>query len=277
MRPRSVRRAFLSMLLALAPAALHAQGPAGYRAADPEAPPVTEKNLVASERFWPYHVELTKPWPRPAGQALEPGDRGVLIRVEDSGSARIDFGRDGLSEVPVAATDLVERANRVRKGELRKMAPNFVLALGPRLVDSSGPALRPYSFDAAHASRGFLAVFADPDAEGFDSLAKALTPLGNRKGVLTLLLPLGEHPDAEVREKLRSLGWTVPFVFDFLAEGYARSLLSEKTPPPAVMLQTSEGRVLFQSGWNANVVPKLTAALDGAFGSASDTAAVAAE
>ena len=70
---------------------------------------------------------------------------GVLIRVEASGLARIDFGRDGLYEVPVGATDLVERANRIRTGELRKMAPNFVLAIGPRLVDSAGAHAAPLS------------------------------------------------------------------------------------------------------------------------------------
>ena len=68
-----------------------------------------------------------------------------------------------------------------------------------------------------------------------------------------------------------------PFVYDHLADSYIRSLLTERTPLPAVMLQTNEGRVLFQSRWNADVVPKLSAALDDAFGSASDTAAVAVE
>jgi hypothetical protein len=58
------------------------------------------------------------------------GSVGVLIRVEDGGIARIDFGRDGLREVPIAMTDLVDRANRVRSGELVKLAPNFVLAIG---------------------------------------------------------------------------------------------------------------------------------------------------
>ena len=133
----------LALALLIAFAAL----PASLRAADGAYPAaVTEQNLLASERYWPYHVALTKPF-----QALRPGTTGVLIRVESSSVARIDFGRDGLFEVPVAATDLVARANRVQRGELAKRAPNFVFALGPRLrghgrrrrrgsTASSGPA-----------------------------------------------------------------------------------------------------------------------------------------
>src|SRR5262245_28318631 len=85
-----------------------------HQVADPAAPPVTAKNLLASERFWPYHVALPKAWKPPGSQqALPAGTRGVLIRVEREGLARVDFGRDGLVEVPVDATDLVAQAERV--------------------------------------------------------------------------------------------------------------------------------------------------------------------
>jgi hypothetical protein len=182
---------------------------------------------------------------------------GVLIRVEASGAARIDFGRDGLHEVPIAKTDLVERANRIRTGELAKLAPNFLLAIGPRLVDSAGDALRPLPYASVAEQRGFLCVFADPGAKKFAALAAALAPL-----------PQGEHPDARVREQLRSLGWTIPFVYDHLAEAYTRSLLDADVALPAVVLQTREGRVLFQSEWKAGVASTLEAALDAAFASA---------
>lgn len=240
--------------------------PAALRAADggAAAPAVTEQNLLASERYWPYHVGLTKPL-----HALKPGTTGVLIRVEASGAARIDFGRDGLFEVPVASTDLVERANRVRRGELAKRAPNFVFAVGPRLVDTAATPPRQYSFERAGEQRSFLTVFADPGAEGFAELAAALAPLAKRDGLLTILLPQGEHPDPEVYEKLRTLEWNVPFVYSHLTGPYTRSLLPAEAARPALMLQTPEGRVLFQSEWKAGVVPELSAALDAALGDRS--------
>jgi hypothetical protein len=240
-----------------------------YHAGDAGAAVVTGQNLLASERFWPYQVALNRPW-RPAGggATLPSGLLGVLIRVEASGSARIDFGRDGRYEVPVDATDLVERADRVRRGELQKSAPNFALAIGPRLVDSASATLRPFGFETVIQQRGFLAVFADPAAKDFAALAKSLAPLRERDGVLTILLPQGEHPDAEVREQLRALKWPVPFVYDHLAESYTRSLLAGESPLPELILQTNEGRVLLQRSWSPELVPEIEAALEAAFATA---------
>jgi hypothetical protein len=269
--------------LAMLPDALGAESSDGnvtgglpdHHAEDPAAATVTEQSLLASERFWPYQLAATATLP-PAGdrQPVQPGDVGVLIRVEASGVARVDFGRDGLHEVPIARTDLVERANRIRKGELEKLAPNFLLAIGPRLVDSASDALRPLPYAVVAEQRGFLCVFADPGSNTFAALAAALAPLQQRHGVATILLPQGEHPDARVREQLRSLEWTVPFGYDHLAEAYTRSLLQAGTPLPAVMLQSREGRVLFQSSWKAGVASELRAALDAAFASASTETAV---
>jgi hypothetical protein len=234
-----------------------------HNVADVNAEPVTERNLLPSERFWPYHVALTRPW-RPADRAepLVPGIAGVLIRVEDSGHARIDFGRDGLYEVPIETTDLLENANRIRRGELDKLASNFLLDIGPRLLDSASDSLRPFGLRPAAERSGFLCVFADPSAQGFTDLAAALAPLRDRQRVLTILFAQGGHPDALLREQLRSFGWPIPFVFDHMSESYAHSLLPEDTPLPALLLLTREGRVLFHGRWGPDVVTDLSAALD---------------
>jgi hypothetical protein len=232
-----------------------------YRAEDAKAAVVSERNLLASERFWPYQVALARPWAPPGGtEPLVPGVAGVLIRVEESGAARIDFGRDGLFEVPVGATDLIERANRVRLGEADKMAPNFVLDVAPRLAEPAGAAPRPFGLREALTRRAFLCVFADPSAPGFSELAAALAPLADRAGVLTILFAQGDHPDPRLAERLRSLGWPTPFVLDHLAEAYTRSLLPEAMPPPALLLVSPEGRLLFQRPWRPDVRPALEAA-----------------
>jgi hypothetical protein len=238
-----------------------------YLPADPGAPPVTRENLVASERFWPYHVELPQPWQPPgAERPLRAGTRGVLVRVESSGAARIDFGRNGVHQVPVESTDLIQRANGVRLGEEDKIAPNFVHAIGPRMLQSDSPQPVPVPFPRTFAPPGFLAVFADPGGEGFAELAAALGPLHERHGVWTVLFPQGGHRDPQVHQRLRSLEWEVPFVRDFLSLGYTRSRLREGTPIPAVVLETREGRLVFESSWEAGVATKLEAALDEAFG-----------
>jgi hypothetical protein len=84
---------------------------------------------------------------------------------------------------------------------------------------------------------------------------------------MTILFPQGQHDDLATRERLRKLGWPVPYLADFLSEPYTRTLLVEGTPFPYVMLQTAEGRVVYQGVWKRELEPQLGSALDGAFGS----------
>lgn len=234
-----------------------------YEAADATAPPVTEENVFASERFWPYRVALTESFQSETGRTLRKGLIGVLIRMEAGGSARIDFGRHGLIEVPIALTDLVDRANQVRTGTLPKSGPNFVWAVGNRMLEANGGEPEPAPVDAMLSKRAFLAVFADPRAESFPTLAAALLPLRHREGLETFLFPQGGgRPDVQVGERLKELGWTVPFARDHLSEPYTETLLDEATKPPAVLLQTPEGRILFASAWVPSTADRLTKAID---------------
>jgi hypothetical protein len=243
--------------------------PSASAIAVPIEPAVTEANLLENERHWPYRVTLTAPWPEQAAHedALPPGLTGVLIRIEESGLPRIDFGKWGKYEVPVERTDLVARANRIRIGEEEKAAPNFVHAIASRMLDSASEAPRPLPVEESAKQRAFLCVFADPSDTGFEALARALALLRERDGVMTILFPQGQHADGAVRERLRSLAWPVPYVFDFLSEPYTRTLLAEGTAYPYVMLHTSEGRVIWQGVWSAEAAVELASALDRNFGS----------
>jgi hypothetical protein len=228
--------------------------------------PVTSADLLAREELWPYHATLVRRWePATGGKPVEVGVMGVLIRVEAGGLARIDFGRDGVHTVPVGDTDLVERANLVRTGALEKDAPNFALALGQRLLDASVDPPGPISLVEASHKQGFLCVFADPRAEGFPELADALRRLAKRSGVPTVLLPQGGPPDALVRDRLVALEWPVLFVPREMAEGYTRSLISDSEQLPAILLVTSQGRVLFHAPWSPSVLPGLESALASGF------------
>ena len=224
-----------------------------YHAQDPTAPVVSERNLLASERFWPYQTALTKSW-----KSLPVGSVGVLIRVEPGGQARVDFGRDGLLDLPVGATDLVERSNAIRLGKVEKVAPNFLYALAPRLLDPA--TAKVYPFEDAARNQVFLCVFADPWRVEFGPLVSELEAL-HRPGMMLMLFPQGRRPDSEVRGQLLAMKWTAPFVFDHLSEPYTKTLLSPQTPLPAVQLQTAEGRVLFEGRWSSAVVREIDAAL----------------
>jgi hypothetical protein len=266
----------IALLLLAAPqaAVAQAQRPSGegvaeaplYDASDPRAEPVTADNLLANDRFWPYHVRLTGDW-RPADGRRPPpkGANGVLIRVASPATARVDFGRHGVHELPVAGTDLVEQADRVRRGELGKLAANLVLAFGTRLVDPGDEAPRPLGLGNAAKHAGFLCVFADPSAEAFAPLAASLAPLHQRHGVATILLTQGEQSDTAVAAALRQRGWRAAFVLAQMAPSYTRSLLDAGVARPAVQLLTPDGRLLFERTWMPEIVPELVAAIDASF------------
>lgn len=274
--------AALAAGLASASAASPSAGPLGgllasYDAADPHAPPVEAGSLLESDRFWPYRTGLTRTWsPEPAVPGLPAGAIGVLVRVEPGGLARIDFGRDGIHRVPVEATDLVARAERVRRGEHPKVAPNLVHAVGPRLGDAAAEEPAPFRFERAGAVRRVLSVYADPSAPGFEVLARELAPLRDRAGLLTVLFPQGSHPDLAVRARLRELGWPVPFVLDHMAEAYTRSQLDAEATLPAVQLQTPDGRLLFSAAWRPGIAGSLAGALEAPPGDTGARAAGAA-
>ncbi len=255
------------LLLVALPVAGSAQTPPVYEAADPAAPVVTERNLAASERFWPYRVSLLRPWRSDAeAKALEAGRVGVLLRVDGAGRATIDFGRDGRHSLPVAATDLVSRANRIRTGESDKHAPNLVLAIGPRLQDPSREDVPRVELSSLLDERAFLCVFGDASAESLRRLAASLAPLGGREGLATVLLPRnpGARRDAEVAGDLRRLGWKALLMPSLLAEVYRPSLLGDELELPAVSLQSPEGRILFEGSLDADSSARIEAALEAA-------------
>jgi hypothetical protein len=143
---------------------------------------------------------------------------------------------------------------------------HFALAIGPRLVRSAVTPPRLFGLEEAALQRGFLCVFADARAKEFPELARSLAPLAGRHGVLTILFPQGAQPDELIAERLRALAWPVPFVLDHLAEAYTHTLLPDETALPAVALVTSEGRLLLESSWKADLATELTEALDAGHG-----------
>lgn len=230
---------------------------AEYQAADPSGPPVTQENLLENERLWPYRVHVTKS----QRHGIQAGERGVLVRVETDGRARIAFPEEVL-EVPVADTDLVDAANQVRTGQLSKDAPNFVVAIGPRMIDTRSDPPEAFPYRDVLGYGAFLTVFVDPRDKQFEQIAAALAPRADSNRVLTILVPRGGQPDATVRERLLASKWKVPFVRDFLAETYVPSLLGKDVKAPTVMLQTAEGRVIYSAAWKGNTAAELMAAWD---------------
>jgi hypothetical protein len=221
---------------------------------------VEAAGIFEDEAHWPYQVALVEDW-KPDGVAspLAKGSVGVLIRLESDAVARIDFGRDGLYEVPVGVTDLVARIERARR-DIVQPSPNFVTAISARLLDPSGEALAAYPRAAVAKRELFLCVIA---GTGFAAIWKELAPIRERDETLILLLPQGEHPDDAFHGTLRDIGWSAPFVYDHLAEAYARILLgAEASRESWVLLQSPAGKVLYRERWSPASVPRLIEILE---------------
>jgi hypothetical protein len=228
--------------------------------------PITADTLLANEASWPLHVELTETWTPPGSDVLLKAPKpGVLLRVEEGGVARIDFAAGGVHDVPIAKTDIVERANAVRAGTRLKNGPVFVMTVGPRLLGGERGRLEVVDLAGTMEARGFLSVFADPFAAGFEELVAALRPFERRYGVQTVLFPLGDHMDAKVLAKLQANDWPIAFVMKGYADLYVPLLLRE-TDVPRVMLTTREGRVLLERGWDGKTAPAVELAIARSFG-----------
>jgi hypothetical protein len=263
---RSASVLLLASLVAFS-APVRASEPAGanlpaWRVADADASAVTEANLLASERFWPYQASLSGGVKLPGStRELPPGTLGVVIRIEPGARVRIDFGRDGLATLPVAATDVVARANAVRTGAAEKTAPNLTYAIAPRLLDARADAMRRVRLEDSFTRRAFLCVFANPDDASLRKLASWIAARTTSGDVLPVLFAQGQHPDGELHERLRAAGWNGAFAMNHLAEAYAGTLVDEELSAPRIALFSAEGRELWSGEFHRELPAELERAL----------------
>ncbi len=205
-------------------------------------------SILSRDDLWPYRVDLIEAWDDGGRLArpLREGTTGVLIRLEDAERARIDFGRSGLYVVPVAKTDLVARMEKTLRGEIEKDAPNFIVAIGPRLLDPSREPLSLVPFGTIQAYDRFLCVYFDATASDseIETIRARLAPIVRETpGLLTVLFPIGERKDPPMARLLKTVGWDAFFLPDHLADPYAHGLVGEDPELPRLQLTSAEGRV----------------------------------
>jgi hypothetical protein len=225
---------------------------------------LTAADLMANEQFWPNIVAIREAW-TPPGQAtpLERGDRGAMIRLTPEGRVRIDFGRHGRHEVPVGATDLVDRANAVRTGELHKVAANFLAHFGTQFLDPTAQEQVPMPTPELAKSSLFLCLFLFPSGPAFAPLAERLASLPSAPRLQMLLFPLGLALEEieQVKPAMRAAGLLVPFAYPAAAEKHAQSLLGAVPNGPRGLLISPEGRVVLEVDLGPGAAPESIEAL----------------
>ncbi len=203
--------------------------------------------LYADEASWPTRVWLEEPMVDASGEVVvKPKRPGVLVFVRRNGDLRVDFGRQGAHTVPIARTNFVGEAARVRSGEASKTYPNLLGMVMNRVVEFDAERLRPHKLDA-DAIRGgrILLVFADAataDVEALSAFAAGVKAAGDVR--LTTFVPITDERDGDVAIDLLAGGWSDPFVMTPMARSYVPAMLEPGTPRPFARLSTDEGRIL---------------------------------
>jgi hypothetical protein len=224
--------------------------------------PITEANLHRREDSWPYHVRLTSE----AEQADTEGEYGhglgVLLRVVDEKTARVDFGaKGGIHELPIRMTDLVDTANQIRTGERPRTSGNLAVAIGSALVDTGHHPLRAYPRSEV-PDRDILFVASHLDAEIVSAMAEAIGPLDELDGMRVVFLAQGEAPNDEIQRVLSGAGWTPPFLRTLFVPAFTEGYLGADRPLPWLTLLTPFGRVLYEGPWSQAAASDLRALAD---------------
>ena len=224
---------------------------------------VDAENLYLREAYWPSIVLIDRAWQPP--EATEPPTRyrqGTLVRVRENGDVRIDFSSAGKFWVPVEATDAVERAESIRRGEQAKVGPNLARMLGNRLLDAREARPIPYR-EAIGRFDELVLVYVDPLSEDFERIAQALKALHiEEERAVFVLLPRGNHRTATVLGRALQVGWPGAYVARRYVEAYTEALLEDGDASKAMVQRlTPEGRLLYQAEWHQGAQAAIELAL----------------
>lgn len=220
----------------------------GYDPSEIAADPVDATNWRASARFWPYSVALLESDKSGSETVTPSGLEGVVVYLTSSGQLRLDLGRDGVRTVPLEATDFLVRANEIRRGERTKLAPNFILAYGNRLLDLSSNRIRALRIDDLAESRIFIALLANPHDPRLSEWSEALLELtGAYGGVVAIFYPL---PDPAVEstgglKRLHDSAWPGYVMMQQYVLPYRLSLWDGDLAEPLLMVMSPEKFLFF--------------------------------
>ncbi|MFQ5416562.1 MAG: hypothetical protein ACE5FL_05860 [Myxococcota bacterium] len=235
-----------------------------YVVADPGAPEVTPQNLFLNDFFWPFRVSLKQDYSPTGAEATLPAGPGVLVRVGPKGTARIDFASRGVFDVPIELTDLVESSNRLRRGQETKMAPNLVLTIGNKLIDSTGDRIHVFHLPRNSPISALLCVYVDLTASGFADLAEALSGFEGRSDIEVVVIPQTTLHDLGAWKRFREVGLRAPFVRERYREPFMRSLLprDHASELPYLQLATKDGRILAEGRFQGRLPAAIERSLD---------------
>lgn len=209
---------------------------------------LTSQSLPAHSDFWPPKIHLTGDVETRTG-TFSTGQRGVLLRIEGNPAiAVVDFGRDGIHEVPLDQTDALATARRIKDGEEPKPLPNYLSMLGPpKLFRAVEGKMKAIPLHETGDWKGFLFLYLpveDLDWTAFAGLLEENKDLVRKTGLQPLLLPLSRIKDAELFQKLKEYSLPVAVMHDFLGFSFLNALAHQPGDGPLFVATDLNGKVI---------------------------------
>lgn len=171
---------------------------------------VTLEMFLERSDLWSFHVWVD---PEKVARELRHASRfpAVLLRVEQ-GAALVDFGRNGIHTIPISATNLLEEAGRIARGETDPELPNFIRYTANIFSRIKENGLRtPYLVDEYSSTPTFVLVYGDERLVEIDVLRMATHDLLQavaKSGGLGIVVPTEQKFYAAAAKA--GIDWVLP-------------------------------------------------------------------
>lgn len=203
--------------------------------------------LYENHTLWPLKVHATRDIEVPDGR-VPARTRGTLVRIEPDGTARVDFGRSGIQNVPVTKTDILAQAHAIRDGDQDPDRPNFVMLMGTRLGRTDLEYIQAYPYDQFTSHDLFLILYLEGLMEFDEELAESfrkVVSLSQEHGVLPFVHTTVPTKGLLLAHLLQvKLETPIPYVVGHLQEPMARVMGHNPHNMPMAVLVNEYGKVL---------------------------------
>lgn len=226
-------------------------------------PALTDSAVYKDSALWPPRAGLTSDFTSAdteSPRTIPDGREAVLIRLEpgEPVHAVLDFGRLGLHRVPLAQTDVMDRAEKIAAGEVEKETPNWTMMIGrafSRHKSEAGQGGIKVPFAEVETFRYFLLVYLDGDPVGNRAAAALLEEHKDAiqaAAIAPIIFGMGEFPyigELAYIETLREHGLDKQFFMaPHVSAPYASSMAHSYQTMPAIALVDAEGKTLYEPG-----------------------------
>ena len=80
--------------------------------------------------------------------------------------------------------------------------------------------------------------------------------------MLIVLFPQGAHDNERVLARCEEVGWASPFLYSLYVRGFTAAYFGDDAESPSLILQTPNGRLIYETAWRAGALTDLSNAVE---------------